>query len=358
MSGLEKLIRYDTAVLAPGLEKDGYKIRLQPVNDLAVLCHFETSDEGGLDVDYPPGRYAVNGYLGYSDQHNWPLLGNSYAVLPAEEEIYLLPKSSDLWGQENLSIAFGIRVDQSWSSSGNIECFPGLSDKFLIAHIDNTDLIACALDADGNLVIAWASGLELQYRNWYWLNFVISPTHIYLYLSGEGEEDQLITEAEISGIYDDTGNYDYMRLKWRTEQYYLIDEFIIRKNSNQIPRPTEPFKVYSTAGPAAVVSLDAGFNNTVWLPETLAFVDEGDFENGGIKMRLDTDNDNSPNFSDQPLTLEQARSLEPRVGRYLHLEFTFISDGYTQRLLTNGKINVRPESHIVVRREPEVIRRF
>jgi len=347
MANLEKMIRYDQAVMEEGLIQSDTTIKMAGVNNLYLLCHFETANQSSFDLHYGD-KYGVISGGGLISQA--PFLGKNLYMSANKSPNCLAPYDLDLGGINQLSIAFAVKVDVQWD--GSFKNLLKRSSKFIIGN-NTTNLFATAYDSSGTAVTIVTSGLGLTWDTWYWVNFVISPEHIYLYCN-----NVLVADSVIDGILEDWGIVDFIHILESRLRTTYIDELIIRKEAVQILKPTSPFKPYSQDLPKAEVSLDAGFDNALWLPNELGFLDETDFNNEGIKIRVDADNDNTADFSGDLLSLEQTRNLGTRSGKYLHLEFSFISDGNAQRILYPGKVGLKSQCLIQPRREPELIPRF
>jgi hypothetical protein len=90
-------------------------------------------------------------------------------------------------------------------------------------------------------------------------------------------------------------------------------------------------KIFSQDEPKVTVALDSGLLGQKWDASSIVFTDESDFTDNGIKIRWDSDNDNSPEFSGDPLTLSEFRG---------------------------GKVNVLSgKPSVTTRRKPEIVRR-
>ena len=207
-----------------------------------------------------------------------------------------------------------------------------------------------------------AENLSLDPLTYYHLRVTWSQANHIAKIFLDGQEiASLEWTGSISEDYDPL-NTPYMFFFANQNQALgmLLDELRIynRYMPDEFTPPTSATKPFSQNQPKAKLSVDSGFNNAVWWLSELGFLNETDFNNGGIKIRLDADNDNSPNFSGDLLSLNQVRNLGPLSGRYLHLEFSFISDGDTQRVLYSGKVGLKSQPLILNRREPEIIPRF
>jgi len=368
MAYLEKIIRYNQAELVPEEEleiiENGSKIQLKPLNNLVFLCHFdqprwdimgpvkeEISQNWGFGagaVLANEGRFGASGLLHYASAG-----AGGVVFAPPLEIISPVQLSIDLW------VKFA-----DLDTSGN--------KRYLVDRAQNGNIPSWAIFIqDGELGIdLWTSftfytfqtvGLSLNPNQWYHLRagFDQNSGITVLFLDGSR-----ILEENFSGTINDSSLPQNMcpincLLSGVNQMVYLDELRIFNFFTNQeFTPPSQATSPYSSNQPKAVVSLDSGFSQANWLLNTLNFTDETDFEAGGIKLRLNASENSTPEFSGELLTLSQVRALGSLNGRYLHLEFTFISDGNVQRILPVGWVGIKPQNLVISRRAPEIIRRY
>jgi len=353
---LEKIISYGNAVLEPENElevlENGSKIQLKPLKGLKFLAHFD-------DRTYHQAIFPFNGLGVLPEQPNTRISdeGKFARCLNSgggNQEL-LFPVYSELSALFPLTVQFYLKLD--------IPLTPDLHK--IVERINYDDLSSIPWSCgfyggevywffkkDGQEMVILTSGLELQTERWYHLLFTADSGLAKIFLDG----------AEIAGgeIFEELAEGDCpLTLRVPTPGGFL-DELAISgyfQEENFTP-PNEPIKPFSSNQPKAIISLDAGFSSAGWDLSSLEFIDEEVFDSGGIKLRIDADDDNTPSFSGDPLTLDAVRALADLQGKFLHLEFSFFSDSQTQRVLSSGKIGVKPNGHILLRRKPEILRRF
>lgn len=376
MQALEKIITYGQAMVNPSSElvvfENNSKIKLKGIDDLVFLCHFNgdpgyigqqffsTHKEviegssvctGGMIMfDYNLKKFGITSLLNFTD------FGPGLAMCPPPENIVFAPE---------LAVDFWVRfptLDTGGEQRSLVDRYRNYGAGEYSWQIFMTDgELGLKLHSTQGEFILQTSGLNLSINNWRHIRAAWSENCHLAKLFVDGAE---VAGSGFSGTIRDSQSENYQSplqiLASTVTQNVWLDELRIFKAflSEEFAPPSAATKPFSSNFPTAVLTTDAGYGDAVWIPEGLSFFDEQDFENEGIKIRIDADDDNSPSFSGQPLSLSQVRALPPLAGRRLHLEFTFISDGDTQRILSSGKIQIRPETHIVPRREPEIIGRF
>jgi len=375
MAGLEKLISYEQAALEPETElmliENGSQITLKPLDGLAFLYHadgepghsgvqfFSALQEainlapvycaGTHLLDYSTRKFGTSSLLHIGE---W---GPGISVCQPPQEIVFAPELTvDFWarfatlntgGQERALV-------DRYRNCGSVV------NSWLIFMIDGE--LGMRLNTTQGAVILQTSGLNLAVNTWYHVRAGWSEVQqaACIFLDGEPA-----AEAGFEGTVRDSLSLNYQSpleiLYSSLAQNVWLDELRIFNSFQAEPflPPTAPTMPFSRNMPKAVVSLETGFNRAKWLPAGLCFLDESDFENQGILLRLDADDDQTPDFSGPLLKLAEARELAPLTGKWLHLEFSFISDGDIRPTLSSGKINVQTENHILPRREPEIIPR-
>lgn len=108
-----------------------------------------------------------------------------------------------------------------------------------------------------------------------------------------------------------------------------IEEWIVYDSvlpSNYTP-PVAAMAPFATTSPTNVMTGDSGVANSVIDMSKLISLVETAFDSSNLKVRVNSDNNNTPSFSGPLLTLTQARALGYLVGRYFHVEISFISGG-------------------------------
>jgi hypothetical protein len=377
MAYLEKLIKYDQAVLNPAGEleiiENGSRIRLRALDDLRLLHHFEKVSVGAQNLGAMPDAISGIALIGTNSGHqlssskkkfgNNSLLDNasnySVSVSDLDEKIGTAPA---------LTVDFWYRP-MNGNTSGWIR---GLVDRWYpgpcwrIYHI-NTDLAFNLNICLSGYLVLQTSGLNLAAFTWYHIRatFIdgdeLNPGHAKIFLNGSE-----VAACDLNGTtqkFYGGPSTTYLRVlnhldcwsgvpchmdELRIFNAYLPDNFT---------PPSSATMPFSTNLPKAKLSLDAGVANALWILSDLAFLDETDFDSEGIKIRVDSDNDQTPVFSGDLLTLSQARMMGNLSGRYLHLEFSFSSDGDTQRTLYAGKAGLQSQRLALARQEPEIIAR-
>jgi len=376
MAGLEKLLNYDEAVLVPESElmviENGSKIKLKPLDNLVFLCHAD-GEPGHSGVQFfsavpeainnRPVHSAGTHLLDYSTRQfgtssllhvaEW---GPGISVCQAPQEMIFAPELTvDFWARfYSLDTSGQERplVDRYRNSGPVVSCWE-------IFMIDGE--LGLRLNTTEGSVVLQTSGLNLAVNTWYHIRASWSEIQqsAKIFINGEP-----VAEFSFAGTVLDSLSANYqspVEILFSTiAQDVWLDELRIFNSfqADSFLPPSSPTKPFSENMPKAIVSLETGFPLAKWLPAGLCFLDESDFENEGILLRLHADNDHTPDFSGELLNLSQARELAPLAGKWLHLEFTFISDGNTPRALSSGKINVQTENHVLPRRAPELMRRF
>jgi len=371
MSGLEKFIQYADAVLEPGDELEvfdgGNKIRLKPIpGSLCLLCHFDSEIGAnlfsGVKEEISQGKGIGYGTV-YFDTGiiSPPKFGNASYF-----QYGLIGGGGVMFAPEVLFNADRLTIDY-WYKTDSGVCVNEIVSRWGVQNIwslwhDTTHLRFSIVTSDGEFnFIALDTVIPGEWHH-HRVSFNVQTGAVKMFVDGirVGFED-VFTGALLPENSSEQNqqwilalnNPNAFRASWLDElrifKEYMPDEFT---------PPTEATKPFSQNTPRAKLSLDSGFNNARWFLSELGFLDETDFLNQGLKLRIDSDNDNSPNFTGDLLSLDYVRGMPPRVGRYLHLEFSFISDGDTQRVLYPGRIVVKPQSQILIRQEPEILRRF
>ncbi len=378
MAYLEKLIKYDQALLDPAPELEivdnGSRLRLKPLDRLVYLSHFEKETAGASDygVIYEEiNRIALIGTIsGHQLTTTLAKFGNSclrdyankYAVSVSDipEAVVQAPELTiDFWYRPNTANTNGkIRsLVERW--------YPHWC--WRISHV-NRELKLDISNAPSSYVTLQTLGLNLDALTYYHIRATmrdgdemnLGQAKIFV----DGNE---VAGCGFSGAVNKFGQgFDKSCLKILNSLDYsslvacYLDELRIfdQYRPDNFTPPSQATKPFSQDLPKARVSLDAGAANALWILSDLAFLDETDLLSGGIKIRADADNDNTPSFSGDLLTLSQTRMLANLPGRYLHLEFNFDSDGDTQRTLYAGKVGLQSQRLALARQAPEIIARF
>jgi len=376
MAVLEKLISYEQAVLDPAeelaLHENGAKVKLRPLDNLALLCHFDGDPgESGQKMFgsiknsisgtpyFPAGFHALDYDLEKFGQSSLLHLGTwliGITLGSPPPEIVAAPE---------LTVDFWARFSTMDTSS---------AERNLIDRYKNADPVANAwqifmtdgqmglrLNTTSGIFVLQTSGLNLNVNTWYHLRFSWSETQhqANIFVDGltvasdafEGtviDSSNLLLQSPLQLLYSDVRQDAWM------DELRIFNCF----KPGEFAPPGAATKPYSANLPKAQVSVDAGFPSATWFPQDLSFLDETDFLNQGIKIRINADDDNTPEFAGEPLTLTQVRSSWPLVGRWFHIEFSFVSDGDVQRVLHSGKIGIKPMSQVLSRRAPEALRRI
>ena len=368
MAYLEKIIRYNQAELMPAEEleiiENGSKIQLKPLNNLVFLCHFDQPHQNIMG----PVKEELSGKLGFgigavlANQAKFGTTGLlHYASSGAGGVVFSPPQ--EIISPNQLMIDFWIKFS-SLDTGGE--------KRYLVDRAQSGNIPSWGIFIqDGELGIdLWTDvltytfqtvGLSLTTGQWYHLRagFDQSIDQVVLFLDGSR-----ILEENFSGVIMDSSQVQDMCpincLLSEVNQIVYLDELRIFNffTNQEFTPPSQATSPYSSNQPKAVVSLDSGFSQANWPLNTLNFTDETDFEAGGIKLRLNASENSTPEFSGELLTLSQVRALGSLNGRYLHLEFTFISDGNVQRILPVGWVGIKPQNLVNSRRAPEIIRRY
>ena len=403
---LEKLIKYEDAILEPETEleviENGSKIKLKPLENLILFSDFEKAKIPGLEyvgiLSRPecPEETVFWGNLIYENESSAFTGKNSLYKDADNEGVYVYPPIG-LGELDQFSIAFAVRCEQAWTTNDKWENLISLVNVQLQTKgtqqpDGDADIKIIAYDKNLTGYELIIEGIKLFggegdpfWQNYQWFNLVVNKNTIQLYHQGkthwlEEEFDpvligEIIMEADIIKL-SDVGFKDCIQIsQLKTWEVFYFDAFIFKKTPEIIPAPVEVEEnppgsgnfakiaehlpqPYSSETPKAIVSLSTGFASTLWDLSSLSFFNEEVFENELVKIRIDCDDDNTPEFSGEPLTLDGVRALSDLTGKFLHLEFSFYSDGKTQRVLSSGKIGVKPSGYILLRRKPEILSRF
>ena len=368
MAYLEKIIEYSSAKLMSEdellISEDGVKIQLKPLGGLIFLCHFDQAHIGFMgavkeaisdDFGFGLGSHLANqakfGTTGLYHIGNW---GAGATIFhPPKEMINSSALTVDFWAKFE-------SLDTSGKERYLVDRYQnGTCSSWAIYLLDGE--LGVKLDTQSTNYTFQTSGLSLQTGVWYHIRFAFDQASGEVVLFLDGSE---VISSSFSGNLMDSNEPQKMCplncLCSNVAQNTYLDELRIFNQffGEEFTPPSQPTKPFSTSQPKAVISLDAGFDEAVWMPSTLIFFDETDFSEGGIKLRIYASSFEEPAFSGELLSLEQVRALAPLCGRWLHIEFTFISDGDTQRTLTSGKIGIKPRAYAITRRKPEIIRKL
>jgi len=375
MPSLEKLIKYDQAILEPAAElslsDDGGSVKLKGLEDLVFLCHFNGTsgpshpffalakeETEGTDLcgaacvafDYAVHKFGTSSLLQVAE---W---GPGTVICKPPKSLVFAPELTvDFWARfEDLQTGAAER-----SLIDRYRILPSPTASWMLFIIDGE--IGLRLNTTNGQCTLQTSGLEMEPSTWHHIRAAWTENGhaMKIFLNGS-----LVAQGDFSGTVkdsDDPAGQNPLEIMFSAvPQNAWMDELRIFNSfkGDEFTPPDSPTQPFSSRIPRAKLSLDAGYNNATWILSELNFQNETDFQNDGIKIRLHGDNDNSPEFDGDPLSLDQARALDPLVARWLHLEFNFVSDGDTLRTLTSGKIGLKPEASIWTRREPEISRRF
>ena len=367
MAYLEKIIRYNQAELVPEEEleivENGSKIQLKPLNNLVFLCHFDqpSQDTFGpvkeeISQNWGFGVGAVLAIEGKFGTGVWHLANVSAGIV-------IFPPPQAIINPVQLTIDF-------WANFYTLDT--GGEKRYLVDRSQSGLRPSWGIFIqDGELGIdLWTSlgqhtfqtvALSLNTSQWYHIRagFDQNTKQVILFLDGSR-----VLEESFSGVIEDSSQPQEMCpincLLSLVAQPVFLDELRIFNSftNEEFTPPSQATSPYSSNQPKTMLSLDSGYPQASWLLDTLNFTDETDFEAGGIKLRLNASENSTPEFSGELLTLAQVRAMENINGRYLHLEFTFISDGNVQRILPVGWVGIKPQNLVISRRAPEIIRRY
>lgn len=392
---LEKTIHYSSATLNPEseLEKldNDSKISLKPRdedgNPLAALVHF---NETNYDTTYKVARtfldsaYARNMFCeGFT---NWwtdnKKFGTAAARLGQLEAGgaklggAVFPFINGLNNMDEFSIQAQVYfLDVNAGTFGIFQEFSGYSSplqggRWWFAR-QGTELKLVTFDKDNPQTCHTliTSGLSLQTGQWYQITVSYKKTEqaararIYLDAQKVAETDEAkqmksFGENEAGRLGVGGAYYSDIQIRAFTCNCYMDELIVWPKEIAPAQVRTQALKPFSATEPKAYVTLDAGFKSAVWDASSLSFFNESDFQNNGIKIRWDADEDDTPEFEGSSITLSEFRAGDDPVGRYLHFEFSFSSDGDTQRTLHSGSIQLRfGKPGIIARTKPEIVRR-
>lgn len=367
----KELIEYSNAILTPETELEKLegdsKIKLKPQNNIIFLARFDDEIGSHQTISKIPQLTGVIcGEADYNGIVPDSRFGNALSISD-QHSFCAFPFFDALANQNVLKIGFWIK-SPLWTTNGLVRVivgryYPGPhSFSWAVVQV-NSDLAFITMDSQENFWQIYAYNLNLQSDTWYYVVATTSPGIGKIFVGAEGDENCVeVASGEMGEDIIEPGKLHLDVLSDIGE--YLsplkIDELSIQTEyqENDFPVPDSPLLPFSQNLPKVRLSLDSSFQNAIWDMSTIGFFDEKDFENEGIKLRVDSDNNNTPLFSGELLTLAQTRALKRRIGRYLHLEFSFISDGDIQRTLYPGWIEHKAKPNLVVRRAPEIIPRI
>ncbi len=373
MASFEKIVQFDRAVLEPEAELlrvSAYEVKLRALDNLVFLCHLdgEPGPSGrqffgatGEAVTQTP-LCSLNHQLDYGEKqfgssslyHSGdPAIG---AVLcePVPEMLFAPALTVDFWAR--------------FSSLNTGGCERRLADRFSDAgllvnswkmFLKDGELGLRLATSEGMFVLQ-SSGLDLTANNWHHIRASWSELEHSARIFADGSE---AASGAFTGTVLDSQSLNYRSplalLHSLAQHEAWMDEFRVFTvfMGDGFTPPDLATKPFSANVPRVMSSVDAGFQSATWFPAELGFLDENDFGNLGIKIRVHADDDNTREFSGDPLSLAQVRSLSPMVGRWLHFEFSLFSDGDTPRRLTVGRIGIKPVGQAVARRAPEAVRK-
>jgi len=350
---IKQVISPAEMTLGPGLVLTPEEI-IQFAPAIILLSHFENpylgyaGSQGGVvgayPVDYPPGFYGVDGHLSFGAMGGSNMFGNyclENNINWRTDKNRIVPPFSTLSPLDSFSIAHGIWFDEMHSPYNTYVIVVQQEHKFKIEyradagnHINS--IRATAWDQNQQpvsitVVVDWPLWVI-----WHWMNFVVSPANLHLYL-----DDALAGSADFSGSYDpslpgDGKREQFLRFFYPDNQSIVaIDELIIRANADQILKPASAFKIYPETHPVAVLDLSDLAGATL-KPSTIQFADETAFASESLKLRLG----NQGSF----LTLSAFRGLAKVVVKVGDtLEFQFGGNGNTQVELSPGSIEIKPK---------------
>ncbi|GEM_PF-1461234 len=380
---LEKIIIYPYATLSSdnnlekleGCSKVALKPRDEDGNHILVLSHF---DESNIDTTYKwarmfndsayDARWIGRRLVKWNDTVPKFGAGCLYTYSP-DYAALALPYHARYNNLTDFTIEAFVRFHLDTGTKTIFNEYFYHTDKQGRWRLERngTELRLITYDANGNYHTLSTSGLGLVTSQYYHIRF----SHSYagnVKISVDGTEVASSSIGKMLETLDETicpfitigGYYNHPSMACINSDKICVDEFIMYKDilpSNYDVR-TAACKPFSQDEPTATLTLDTGLKDAVWDASSILFVDETDFNNNGIKIRRDADDDNTPSFTGDPITLSQFRSGDNPLGRYLHLEFTFYSDGDTKRVLFPGKIDLcGGKPSMLARRAPEIVRR-
>lgn len=219
--------------------------------------------------------------------------------------------------------------------------FMGLDGRWFL-YRSTTELLLRTFDSAGAFHDLPTSGLGLLADTFYEYRVTyhgVDNDTSEVSISVDGDEIVSVNQAKL--LHEFTGP-DYKRLFLSGPQnasgmspsgdpgYYeewIIYPAVLPPDYTPLGAAIAPF---STTSPTDVITGDSGVANTIWDMSTLTSLVLTNFTGGALRVRVNADNNNTPSFSGPLLTLAQAQGLANLVGRYPHVEVSFISDGNTQ----------------------------
>ena len=367
-------IGYSGAVLDEGLEtrEGNSQIRLKTVDEILALFRFnDPSPDSYLRIitDTVMGNRTQDAAVGYLTTHFSPGVFGQCVKFPSANARVVLPGNYERYGQlSNFSLRMRAKFDSipnqyliskwGWSYQRTFTVFVGGGATW--------GGLTLYTSADGNNYGGPANNNLPAWSGWHDLQFVMGSSNKYLAISLDGEKKAEQINSPYLPLFNPPENLfvpvclnGYLNVGGLSN--FFVDELILygKEMPTDYAPATETCKPFYQTSPTAKLSLDSGMNNSAWAPGSLTFAEETDLAAGGIKLRYHLDNDNTPVFTGDPMTLAVFKTLGTLSGRYLHLEFTFYSDGDSPRTLTSGSIQLTPRSlpGIMARRQPEIVRK-
>ncbi len=386
---IEKVISYSDAVLSSSneLEKleNDIKIALKPRNavdgsNALVILYCDFSDENSFEPHVIPwlsDKAYDQRFIGEAFKFKTAAEGGPEGDFTGTDKPFAsVPYNSRYNNLRDFSIELDYTPGQvaDWGMIINEFFFysSSLRGRWYLRR-NGTELEFFTFDDNYNVHTLATSGLGLTVDTKYKIRVSyhgVGNDTSEVKISVDGSQVASTSQAKLLKIFNDTecplvtlgASYAYNAAvpmhnnndRCRLADFAMYDSVLA---SSYTPR-TGLLKIFSQSDPTARLTLDSGFEQAAWDLSSIFFSDETDFNNNGIKLRLDADEDDSPDFSGDTNTLSQFRTGTDPIGRYLHLEFTFYSDGDTKRTLHSGKIEIltgKPSA--IARRKPEIVRR-
>jgi hypothetical protein len=353
-----------------GAIKLSHKPRYSTGEHIVALGHF---DETNLDSTYKwvrmfkdaayDARFIGRDYARWNT--NAQMFGDACLEIGHDQAAIALPYHSRYNNKADFTIEFFVgfeSVANTYMICGELYYLSASQrGRWAIWRV-GTELMLTTFDSDGNQHSLTTSGLGLDAGEQYHIRCSHSAQG-EVWISVDGTEVAHSYDGKVLATLDETicpfvgvgGQYRH-NLQLNTfgfppsaeayvDEFVMSDEFL----PSNYDVPTEAIKPFSTDPQTAKIGcwpgwtdLDSGYADSIWDASSLVYLNEDDFNAEEIKLRVCASNNNSPNFSGDPLTLTEFRAGSDPVGRYLHIEYTFYSDGDTKRSLSVGVINVSP----------------
>jgi len=366
-------IGYSSAVLDQGLEtrEGGSRIRLKTVDEILALFRFDDPGPDGnsrIFADVVMGGKIQDAAVGYLTKASSPGVFGQCVQFPSTNARVILPGNYERFGQlGNFSLRVRVKFDSTpyqymiskWGGEGQ--------RTFTVQVQGGVTWGGLYLYTSANGITYGGPGLATlpAWSGWHEIQFVMGSDQSAA-ISLDGVKKAELLNSPYLPLFNPPEDLfvpiclnGYLHTGGLSNFY--MDELILygKKMPTDYTLAPETCQPFDQTSPTAKLSLDSGVNNSAWAFGSLTFADEADLSAGGIKLRYHLDNDNTPAFTGDPLTLAEFKALGTFSGRYLHLEFTFYSDGDCPRVLTSGSIQLFPKSWpgILARRQPEIVRR-